>query len=309
MLTCRSSKIPRPPRIEFPGAWYHLYNRGIARQAIFRDDQDRHLFLSLLAAITEKLNVQCHGYCLMDNHYHLIFRTPQANLSDAMKQLISAYTRMTNKRHGRDGPLFKGRYRSEIIEDDDYLLSLSRYLHLNPVEAEIVDDPRKYKWSSYNSYINSAKAPDWLETEFILAMMTGQKPRQRYRHFVSGRSATTIVEGSAPSDTFEHDTSSRKTGSSQSVNEVLATASSLFGVTRRELVEPTGSRPDARNERIAVLLFLAASREAHFEQLADHFGYANSKSLSAALSRWRGKMKTDKSLDSAVTTLAVHLQH
>lgn len=141
--------MARPLRIEYPGAIYHLTARGNARASIFRDDTDRLEFLVIIGNLTEQFNWCCHGYCLMGNHYHLLVETPDANLSAGMRQLGGIYTQRFNRRHNEVGHLFQGRYKSILIEKENYLLELSRYIVLNPVRAKIVADPADYSWSSY----------------------------------------------------------------------------------------------------------------------------------------------------------------
>jgi putative transposase len=129
----------RPLRIEYPGAWYHVMNRGASRQKIFHNFNDFQLFLDLLSETSVRYQIQIHTYCLMSNHYHLLIHTPYANLGKAMRHLDGLYTVRHNRSFGKDGPLFRGRYKAILIEADNYLLHLSRYIHLNPVEAKIVD--------------------------------------------------------------------------------------------------------------------------------------------------------------------------
>ena len=138
----------RPLRIEYPGAVYHLTSRGNARDPIFLDDADRYLFLDLLGDLVDRYNWLCHGYCLMDNHYHLLVETIDANLSTGMRQLNGIYTQKFNRQHDRVGHLFQGRYKAIVVEKESYLLELCRYIVLNPVRAKIVNNPGKYRWSS-----------------------------------------------------------------------------------------------------------------------------------------------------------------
>ena len=127
--------MTRPLRLEFPGALYHVTARGNARQGIYLDDQDRHLFLSVLSEVVGRFAWICHAYCLMDNHYHLLIETPQANLSLGMRQLNGVYTQRLNRRHARAGHVFQGRFKAILVERDAYLLKLARYIVLNPLRA------------------------------------------------------------------------------------------------------------------------------------------------------------------------------
>lgn len=160
--------MSRPLRIQYPGAWYHVMNRGASYRNIFLSDKQRVTFLSLLEEITINYDIEIHAYCLMGNHYHLLVHTPRGNLSEAMRHLNSKYTRFFNKNRKLDGPLFRGRYKSIIISGEDYLLAISRYIHLNPLQAKRVSDLKKYIWSSYLAYVDMTSPPNWLKTRTIL---------------------------------------------------------------------------------------------------------------------------------------------
>ena len=130
--------MARPLRLEFAGALYHITSRGDRREAIYEDDADRHMFLSLLDQVCEAHNWLCHAYCLMGNHYHIIIETPNANLSKGMRQLNGMYTQRFNHKHGKVGHVFQGRYKAILVEKQAYLLELARYIVLNPVRAGMV---------------------------------------------------------------------------------------------------------------------------------------------------------------------------
>jgi len=130
--------MARPLRLSYPGALYHVTARGNARQAIYTDDADRQMFLLVLEDVETRYHWLCHAYCLMDNHYHLLLETPQGNLSAGMRQVNGVYTQRFNRRHGRVGHIFQGRFKAILVERESYLLELCRYLVLNPVRAGIV---------------------------------------------------------------------------------------------------------------------------------------------------------------------------
>lgn len=159
--------MARPLRIEFSGAWYHVMNRGINRMKIYLNDEHKKMFLELLAEIVGLFQIKIHSYCLMDNHYHLLIETPHANLSKAMRHLNCIYTQRFNRSVKRDGALFRGRFKAILIEVENYLLTVSRYIHLNPIDANVIKDLSYFKWSSYNYFIN-LPAPKWLCTSHIL---------------------------------------------------------------------------------------------------------------------------------------------
>ena len=148
--------MPRPLRVQFPGAIYHLMNRGDRREPIFKDDKDRHCFLTTLTEVCEKTGWQLHAFCLMGNHFHLVAETPQANLVTGMKWFLGTYTSRFNRRHKLFGHLFSGRYKSLVIDErgGGYLRTACDYVHLNPVRAGLVgsDEPLSaYPWSRKGS--------------------------------------------------------------------------------------------------------------------------------------------------------------
>ncbi|MBW2056862.1 MAG: transposase, partial [Deltaproteobacteria bacterium] len=143
--------MARPLRIEYPGAVYHITSRGNARLPVFDDDFDRRAFLTILEDVVKRYNWLCHAYCLMENHYHLVLQTVDANLSLGMRYLNGVYTQRFNRRHHRAGHVFQGRFKSILVEQESYLLELCRYVVLNPVRAGMVKHPAAYGWSSYRA--------------------------------------------------------------------------------------------------------------------------------------------------------------
>jgi len=179
--------MARPLRIEYPGAVYHITSRGNARQDIFLDDEDRRVFLELLSQTVERFNWLCHAYCLMDNHYHLLVETLAPTLSRGMRQLNGVYTQKFNRRHGRVGHLFQGRYKAILVEKESHLLELCRYVVLNPVRAGLVRWAGDWPWSSYRATAGLEEAPPFLNTDWVLAQFAGEgeKARRAYQEFVA----------------------------------------------------------------------------------------------------------------------------
>jgi len=178
--------MARPLRIEYEDAFYHIIQRGIERKRIFLEDTDKDKFLSYLSQAYLKYKIIIHTYALMDNHYHLILQTPGANLSKAMHYLNASYAAYFNSKRKRTGPLYQGRYKAILVQQDEYLHHLSRYIHLNPVRAKIVKDPIKYSWSSYKYFASNTTLPTWLQINFILSMFskTAFKAKKFYKEFV-----------------------------------------------------------------------------------------------------------------------------
>ena len=178
--------MARPLRIEYQGAFYHVIQRGIERKDIFASDKDKEKFLSYLNASYLTYKAIFHTYCLMNNHYHLVLETPQANLSKIMHYLNTSYAVYFNTKHKRAGPLYQGRFKALLVQQDEYLHYLSCYVHLNPVRAGIVKLPEEYPHSSYNFFISKKQPPQWLNTNFMLSMFNKNplKAKQLYKQFV-----------------------------------------------------------------------------------------------------------------------------
>jgi len=160
--------MPRPLRIQLPGAVYHVTNRGQGEQRIFEDATDARRFMALLEEIAAPLGWRFHAYCLMTNHYHFVIHTPEANLSAGMQALAARYTQDFNRRHDRDGPLFRGRFHAILVEREAYLAPLVRYVVLNPVLAGVVQDPAAWRWSSYRATAGAAPAPALLDLSWMV---------------------------------------------------------------------------------------------------------------------------------------------
>ncbi|MEW6173319.1 MAG: transposase [Bacillota bacterium] len=178
--------MARPLRVEYPGAVYHITSRGNARDKIFADDQDRENFLSVLASVVKRYNWLCHAYCLMDNHYHLIVETLDANLSVGMRQLNGAYTQKYNRKHNKPGHVFQGRFKAILVDKENYLLELCRYVVLNPVRAKMVEEPKQWPWSSYGATAGLEPVPGYLSVDWILGLFSAKRKvaQKRYQLFV-----------------------------------------------------------------------------------------------------------------------------
>ena len=176
--------MARALRIEYPGAFYHVTSRGNEQKEIFKSNKDREQFLHYIETAKERYGAVMHSYCLMNNHYHLLLETPKGNLSQIMRHINGAYTTYFNVKRKRFGHLFQGRYKSILVDADEYAKELSRYIHLNPVRAGIVSRPEEYEWSSYRDYIGKSKSA-WLKTDFILGYFDKQvtSGRKKYKQF------------------------------------------------------------------------------------------------------------------------------
>ncbi|MGA2151441.1 MAG: transposase, partial [Geobacteraceae bacterium] len=173
----------RPLRITYAGAHYHVTSRGSEQKDIFKSRRDREKFLSYLESSVTRYGAAIHAYCLMTNHYHLLLETPVGNLPEIMRHINGAYTNYYNTKRKRSGHLFQGRYKAILIEADEYLMELSRYIHLNPVRCGIVEKPEAHPWSSYNDYIGARPAPGWLRMDMLSAHFGDCKKHRQFVEF------------------------------------------------------------------------------------------------------------------------------
>ena len=173
--------MARPLRLEYPGAVYHVMARGNERRAVFREDRDRELYLERLAHYQKRFGFRAYAYCLMTNHIHLAVETAKIPLSRIMLGLQGSYTQAFNRRHGRVGHLFQGRYKALVVQKDQHLLALVRYIHENPVLAGIVREPGDYRWSS-DRWFRKRGGPAWLDVDSVLGMF-GRRRRAAERAY------------------------------------------------------------------------------------------------------------------------------
>jgi putative transposase len=184
--------MARPLRIEYPGAVYHVLSRGVGRRDIFHKDQDYHTFLVKLSESADDFRVKVRSYCLMKNHFHLYVQTKEANLSRFMQSLLTSYAVIKNRRDRRTGPVFQGRFKGHLVEEDGYGNVLSRYIHLNPVRVKQVKSLpvderqkalREYPWSSYGALIGQRECPDWLARDAALQTW-GETLKEKQKNYM-----------------------------------------------------------------------------------------------------------------------------
>ncbi|HXJ76745.1 MAG TPA: transposase [Candidatus Dormibacteraeota bacterium] len=198
--------MARALRLERPGGRYHVATRGNERKPIYRDDSDRTHFLKLLAETTERFGLRIHAYVLMDNHFHLLLETPEANLSRAMQWLNVSYSVWFNRRHNRAGHLFQGRFKAVVVQEDADWQEVARYIHLNPVRlgtlglgkrqraaaragtiarppADLIVERlarlRDFRWSSYRAYAGYGAAVGWLWRQPLDRLCGGRSEAER----------------------------------------------------------------------------------------------------------------------------------
>jgi putative transposase len=183
----RGGLLTRPLRVVFAGASYHVSSHGACAEPVFRTDEDRERFLEILQRVADRYHLVCYAYCLMNDHYHLLLETPEGNLSRAMRQVNGVYGQYFSRRHRRPGRVLGGRFKSQVVEKDAFLLKVARHVVLSPVRAGLVAEPADWRWSSYLATAGEAPVPPFLAAGRLLGILGGQtlvEARECYRSFI-----------------------------------------------------------------------------------------------------------------------------
>ena len=165
--------MPRRLRLQYSDAIYHVMARGNGRQKIVRDDIDRDRLQEQLGKAAVRCSWHVYAFAIMSNHLHVVLKTPQPNLSRGMQSFLSAYANGWSRRHRFSGHVFQGRYRAELVEDETYLWTVTRYVHLNPVRGVLADHPAAWAWSSYPGYAHRGRRLEWVAYDELLASWGG----------------------------------------------------------------------------------------------------------------------------------------
>jgi len=317
--------MTRPLRIEYDGAWYHVLNRGLEKRQIFLNDGDQKRFLALLGEISETFGIEIHAYSLMGNHYHLLVHTPKAGLSRAMRHLNGVYTQKFNKAHDRDGPLFRGRYKALLIDSDEHLLTVARYVHLNPVKAGFVRDPKDHGGTSHQHYLRLAGAPSWLKTGEILSRFgTGIKAVRGFENFVSGANAEAddgVVKGRNgiigsegfrkwAYDNFVSETQKRddqipirekKMKNKPSIAAFLKNIAFAFDVP--DSVLRTSKRRVYNDARVAAAYLLRCRFGLPLAEIASHLNLSNANSAGLTIHRAKVRIEKEQNLSRLINQI------
>ncbi|OGQ55504.1 MAG: hypothetical protein A3I75_06545 [Deltaproteobacteria bacterium RIFCSPLOWO2_02_FULL_50_16] len=320
--------MSRPLRIEYEGAWYHVINRGAGRRKIFIDQKEYDLFFELLNEILETWNVQTHAFSLIPNHYHLAIHTPNAQLSRALRHLNGVYTQRFNRRHKTDGPLFRGRFKSKIIEKETYLLELVRYIHLNPVKAALTKRPQDHRWTSHLAYINDKHNVSWLFTDEVLSYFGKRRSsaRNKFDHFVNERldESNDFIDkqgpilGSKGFIEWVRYNFVRSDKSSDEIPEVrrlqrkevdfsgiLGCVSSFYGIEREDVL---GSGQGKENEARKVAVYLMKKLTgADYGIIANYTGGVKKSALAQLNHRFKKEMRHNDSLSAKCDDLAQNI--
>jgi len=306
--------MTRPLRIEYPDAWYHVMNRARKGQEAFATVEDCNSFIDIIKDAAEIFNMKIAAYCLMTNHYHLLVQTPDANLSRCMRHINGIYTQRYNARNGCDGTLFRGRYKSIVVDADLYLLELVRYIHRNPLRAGIVAKLDDYEWSSHKGYVSKAKKWEWLHKNYILGIFSKDKRTQiiSYKRFISSEESAELIhyysKKNIPSilgdkifvkllkDSFLKKKKEKEIPESTKLcPEVIDINQAVCAYYQIEETDLIRSRRGAENEARDFAMYMSrVIRSERLTKIGEEFNLSNYSSVSTAIERIKRKMDSKK---------------
>jgi putative transposase len=306
--------MARALRVTYPGAFYHVTSRGNERKAVFKSKRDREKFLEYLASATQRYDARIHAYCMMNNHYHLLLETPSGNLPQIMRHINGSYTNYFNIKRERSGHLFQGRYKAILVEMDEYAKELSRYIHLNPVRAKMVQTPEEFVWSSYRFYIGHQKPTEWLHRDFILGYFGKKVPaaQKTYQRFVNAlvnqeydspleEVVSSTLLGSADFIAFIKDNflSTKKPDKELPALKELVKKASMQDIFEEVEMDFTQDKGLARNVKMYLCQRNTGKK---LKEIGLHFGIGES-GVSQACNRVAQKLEKDKRLKKKIASL------
>ncbi len=319
--------MARPPRIEYKGAFYHITSRGNERRRIYYTRSDYEKFKEYLKEAQDKYGYLLHCYVLMNNHYHLLVETPDANLSKMMHYINGSYTNYINIKRKRSGHLFQGRYKAIVIDQDSYLLELSRYIHLNPVRARMVDKPEEHPFGSYRSYI-LGKKDNLVYRDRIWGMISEKRPdaAKGYRNFVNRGIGLKlenplrdvyggVVLGKAgfvkevlsrlkDEDFQKEEISNRRFLKAEyGEGEILQAVCEYFNVTRQQALKSSREKMKRREFRNIAIYLIKKYTGITNSQLGELFGGISYSAVAKAHQRFEARLKKDNKLRRTVNAV------
>ncbi len=313
--------MSRPLRIEYPGAVYHVMNRGLNQNLTFLSNKDYEAFLTTLEEASRFFSVKFYSYCLMPNHYHILVCTPLGNISRFMRHLNGVYTQRFNQEHHRDGPLFRGRYKSILVQEDSYLIQVVRYIHKNPIKANMVERTSQFKWSSHKSYIDIQASATGLDKDFVLGYFSKNRKKSidLYKRFMAEKGENDELEKfysskksgsilgdmeflrqvkekyifSDPSPEIEIQ-EKRRLRSEEVIRSIKKEICRVFKVEGEHLL--TGKRGVSNLPRQFALVLSKELSGLKLSAIGAHFGFSSYRTVGSQCLRFQERMKQDKAL-------------
>jgi len=319
--------MPRPHRIEYPGAWYLIENRGYDGNNIFDESDDYLCFFSLLEDISKIFSIEVHAYCLLEDRYYLLVHTPQAELSRAMRHLNGVYTQKFNQVWESDGPVFQGRYKAIVIDPVKYLIDVANYIHSQPIVANYSQKAAEYPWSSLCAYLKASEKPTWLHTEkvlrplgfiktFALAKLNKFAQKgiteefkellKKERVILGDQNFKKEVKELSQNQNKISRSKESKTKQNITAKEILDFVSFAYKIPVSDIKKSqSGIQNEARNMAVYQLRTVAGLPQ---KQIAKILNSANGYTVAKTLQRFNQKMDTDQELHQTATELTKNIQ-
>jgi len=320
--------MPRPLRIETNNAFYHIIDRGYGRKKVFHGPKYYQAFLQCLKEAYQRFSLEIHSYCLLGDHYHLLVKTPQGNLSRAMRHVNGLYTQRYNRLRKTDGPLFRGRYKAVLIDANNYLLALSRYIHRMPIDIKkpLVKHLSQYPWSSYPDFSNKQKTPDWLYQESVFTELGARNKFQGCRKFVAEGNDEEITNfynkgnlSSVMGDKLFKERAlsgikmpNKKAGHEKArqaigVNTILTAVQTYYGCQRKDILKTVRGRGPRNYVRWIAMKLCQTDGQLSLMAIAKRFNIGNYSTVSQTIKKLNNVIQEDKDLARDVNTISKNL--
>lgn len=315
--------MPRPLRIEYPNAFYHVMNRGRSRNDIFFKPTHYFMFTKILEESCSRFNCVIHSYCLMPNHYHLLIQTGEANLSRIMGYINGVYTQRFNRVQKVDGPLFRGRYKSILVDSDNYLLELTKYIHRNPIQTKnkqdrLVNNLCDYQWSSYQHYLGIKQTPQWINTAVTLSQFDRSDQVKRYQLFVeradnlqlqaffdkknqeailgSTEFKEKVLDEGLVGHQDKQEAVMRQMVKDITIKEIVRAVADIFNVSEESIMHRQKGRPRRNIPRGLVMYLMQETKGINLKKIAEIFGLKHYGSVSFSISQIRKEINKNNLL-------------
>jgi len=308
--------MPRPLRIEYPGAWYLVKNVVSNGKKLALSDSHRMLFLTVLQETCELYSMTCHGFVLLDKEYLLIAHTPLGNISHAIRHLNSVYSQRFNTHSGQTGPLFKGRFKSVLFDAQDYLLRITRYLHQVPSLKKKVTFPASYTWSSYSSYIGKAPLHKALTTKTALQYLSAAQPAAAYKQYVettydkdmvawfTSKKLKPILGSKEFLMTVQnYQNSQPTTPSAPSMDILIKSAASVLNESIDDILISRRGRNNQQLGRTVAMYLCRHIGQHPIKDIANQFNVTHESAVSVRLARFQKSLSNDPKLQSKLRLL------
>lgn len=302
--------MSRPLRINYAGAWYHVHDRSLSHRPLFPDENLRKEFFALIQDISDVYAIEIHAWCLLDSEFHLLVRTPEPRLSEAMRHLLSQYSTRYNRQQKTEGPIFKGRYKSILIENDIHVVQASRYIHRLPRQAAIDEGKKNFilttwRWSSYLAYIARNKPTKWLHTKLVLHFFAQNNGKAIYQIYVEtgqdletdsfyGKKRIAPVMGSGhfkrklclkQEYDMQEVPDAKLLSSRPEIVAIIKQVSNFFGVDKNTIIQSRRGRSQRNIPRSIAIALCRNIGGYSLKEIAKVFGVSHYSSISVAIRR------------------------